>query len=119
MKLEEQLLEIMKLEGITIEDEKDVLNSLRHKIDNHCISFINNPEGKLIGFYTWRCYEKEGRVDILLNNLVVLNKHKGSFNILSIRQELRRIYNNINSFYWISRKKNVEVSFKERELTCG
>lgn len=115
MNLIDLLMNIIELENIDLGDDRETRESLEHKINTGCIDFIHNKYGKAIGFFTWRCYEQNGQLDILLNNFVISKAYRGNFNILSVRKKLREKYKNINSFYWISRKKNKEISFKERE----
>lgn len=106
-------MHIIDLEEIDLGEKEKTRESLKEKIDNDCLGFIKNKEGKTIGFYTWREYKTYKRIDVLINNFVVLKNHRRELNLLELRKKFLEKFPNATSFYWDNFKKDKRTTVEK------
>lgn len=87
-------------------DRDKVKLSLEDAMFNNRFKIIRNDEDREIGFFTWEERIAEGKLEIAINNMLILREHRGKFNLLKIRNWFKELYPRLNYFYWKSRRRN-------------
>ena len=87
--------------NVSIEKRGIVVKEIDEAIKEHRLHYIEQ-RGQLIGFLV--CKKKGNK--IFVNNCAIYKKFQNIGSLMVIRNTLRRIYKNIDCFYWKSRKRN-------------
>lgn len=111
MSLDKDLLKIIESEGVEIKDKDDVLSSLRDAIYDNRIMFLHDEDNKAIGFFTWENDTENGKTNIYVNNMLVLNASRGKYNLLELRKFFKDKYGKINKYFWHSSRKEKIMDF--------
>lgn len=99
--LADEIIEVMKLDGIEIKDLTETHRSVAEGIDKGNFKFLMNAYGTVIGFLTWEIHDKQ----IYVNNLFVLRKFAGDSRLYKLRAFFRSEYPT-KRLNWHNIKKN-------------
>lgn len=97
------LLNAFEAEGMVIENRDNVRNYLNKAILDDRLRFLSK-DGQMIGFYAWDEKHDEKGTEIFVNNMLILKKYCGKYNLHKIATYFRERYKDLHKIYWQNRK---------------